>query len=99
MAGMPAARARAALRCCDGQSVFTSGNSGGAVAGRDRHDFDLGAGGTGTGLDEPAKRDRFGRADGLESAGTVISEQSHHKPCQVSRVNDLDRLQATFSGP
>ena len=25
---MPAARARAGLRCCDGQFVFTSGNSG-----------------------------------------------------------------------
>jgi hypothetical protein len=30
---MPAALARAGLRCCDGQSVLIRGNSGGAVAG------------------------------------------------------------------
>ena len=33
VAGMPAALARAALRCCVGQSVFTSGNIGGARPG------------------------------------------------------------------
>jgi hypothetical protein len=30
VAGMPAALARAGLRCCDGQSVLTNGKSGGA---------------------------------------------------------------------
>jgi hypothetical protein len=33
VAGIPAARARAGLRCCDGQSVLISGKNGGAASG------------------------------------------------------------------
>ena len=89
---MPAALARAGLRCCDGQSVLISGNSGGAVSGGTGTISTSGTRHPRAGLDEPAHRDRLGRADRVERAGAIVSEQLHHQARQVARVNDLDRL-------
>ncbi len=92
VAGMPAARARAGLRCCVAQFARISGKNLGAVSAGHLDDLDLGTCHPRTGLDEPAERDRLGRADRVECAGAVVGEQLHHQAGQVTRVDDLDRL-------
>jgi len=87
---MPAALARAALLRWPVR--FDQGEQRGCRFGRHRHYLDSGARRPGTSLDQPADRDRLSRADRVKRAGAIVGEQLHHKPAQVARVNDLNRL-------
>ena len=53
---------------------------------RYRHDLDLGARHTRAGLDEPAKRDRLGRADRVERARAVQSARGYYNSQMPSRM-------------
>ena len=79
---------------CAAATASAGGPAGRTCAGPGwhRHDVDLGAGRPRAGLDQPAQRDRLGRADRVERARAVVGHQLHDQAGQVTHVDDLDRL-------
>jgi hypothetical protein len=59
---------------------------------RYRDGLNLGACHARAGLDQAAKCHGFGRADCVEHARAVVSEQLYHQTGKVARVDDLNRL-------